>query len=246
MAVPRAHLPHAPAREALIDIRFEPQISLDQIDRFVAGVASSFESQLDLVEAVVGFGPSGPTSNRQSIVGRRLDNPTSHYVLQCRTGGFTLSRLSPYGEWPEFRAEALRWWESFSAVVGTQTITRIAVRYINEIKIPLPMGNFDEFLTCPPRVPAELPQGLSGFLYRAIVPDDHANCTAIITQALEGVPASENGGSVTVLLDIDVFRQVSLGTDRVEQAWLGLDELRTQKNRVFFAHVTEKAVEMFL
>ena len=247
MAAPRLHLTKAPAREAVIDIRFEPHISLDQVDRFVDAAFPSFESKLDLMEAMVGFGSNGvaPTSTH-SITGRRLDSERTHYVLQCRTSGFTLSRLSPYGDWAEFRNEAHKWWSTFSEIAGPQTITRIAVRYINAIKIPPTMKDFDEYLSCPPRVPDGLPQAVSGFLSRVIVPDEENKCTSIITQALEGQSVTDDGGSVTVLLDIDVFRVAVFAPECEAAAWSGLDELRHQKNRMFFAHLTEKAMEMFI
>lgn len=247
MAAPRVHLPKAPAREAVIDIKFEPQVSLELVDKFIAIAAPHFESKVDLIEAVLGIGPSGVSaSQNHSIIGRRLDSQRSHYVLQCRVGGFTLSRLSPYGEWAEFRAEAKRWWDVFNSTARPEVITRIAVRYINAIKIPLPMRDFDEYLTCPPRVPEGLPQGVSGFLYRVIVPDEQYNCTSVVTQALEGQPSTDDGGSVTVLLDIDVFRTTQVLADQMTSIWDSLDELRDQKNRMFFAHLTEKAVETFL
>lgn len=58
--------------------------------------------------------------------------------------------------------------------------------------------------------------------------------------------AAEVEGSITVLLDIDVFKAVSLDPSDSQGLWQQLDDLRDQKNRMFFAHVTEKAVEMFL
>jgi uncharacterized protein (TIGR04255 family) len=248
MANPRPHLSKAPAREALIDLQFEPAVSLDLVDKFVAIAAPSFESQVDLVEAFVGFGPDGTQATAShAVIGRRLDSQRTHYVLQCRTSGFTLSRLSPYGEWADLRREASRWWEVFCRVANPQTISRIAVRYINAVKIPLPMTDFSEYLSCPPLLPEGLPQALSGFLQRVIVPDDQVNCISVVTQALEGQPTfDDEGGSVTVLLDIDVFRTTRIGHACLDDAWKGLDELRQQKNRMFFAHLTEKTVEMFL
>ncbi len=249
MAAPRAHLSKAPAREALIDLQFEPHLSLAEVDEFVAAAAPAFERQVELAEATIGFGLNGPApATSHSIIGRRLDNEKTHFVLQSRLNGFTLSRLSPYGEWAELRGEALKWWTLLRRTAKDRTITRIGVRYINAITIPLPVESFDDYLTCAPRVPAEFPQGVSGFLQRVIVPDDVGCCTSVVTQALEAQPPVEDGaspGAITVLLDIDVFRPTTVDPDRDHDAWAGLDELRDQKNRIFFAYLTEKAVEMF-
>jgi uncharacterized protein (TIGR04255 family) len=120
------------------------------------------------------------------------------------------------------------------------------VRYINEIKLPFPIIDFGEYLTCPPRVPDALPQGISGFLNRVIVPDEANKCVSIVTQAMEGQgPLVSEDASITILLDIDVFRTVRIQGDHFEEIWTGLDTLREQKNRMFFEHLTEKTVEMF-
>lgn len=241
------HLSRAPAREALIDIQFEPRVSLEAIERFITIAEPEFQRKTDLWEAVIGLTPGEDqpqTNTRHAIIGKRLDSDQRSYVLQCRASGFTLSRLSPYGEWKDLRSEALRWWEIFRSTVQQQVVTRIAVRYINEIKLPLPMKDFEEYLTCPPRVPDSLPQGISGFLHRVIIPDESNNCVSIVTQAMEG-QAPVNNSSITVLLDIDVFRIHRFQGKEVDEIWAALDVLRDKKNLLFFEHLTEKTVEMF-
>lgn len=126
-------------------------------------------------------------------------------------------------------------------------VSRIAVRYINAIDIPLPMRDFGDYLSCPPDVPESLPQAIAGFLQRVIIPDPDTVSTTIVTQALEnpgGVPMPRP--HVTVLLDIDVFRTNPGTTWTEHDVWDGLEVLRNQKNRVFFAYLTETAMEMFL
>lgn len=246
MAVQR-HLTRAPAREALIDIQFEPRLSLEVIDRFVALAEKEFAQKLDLWEGFVGISADGrPPAGRLSVIGRRLDSADKLHVLQCRIGGFTFSRLSPYGSWEELRSRTNSAWRQFREIVDPETITRIAVRCINELKLPLPVPDFSQYLTCPPRVPDPLPQGVSSFLQRVVIPDERYQCTSIVTQALEGPPSiSDDGAFITILLDIDVFRQCGLASDREDDLWAGLDVLRDQKNRMFFEHLTEQAVRLF-
>jgi uncharacterized protein (TIGR04255 family) len=249
MAVQR-HLSRAPAKEALIDIQFEPRVPIDGVDKFVAKVAPEFKRKIDLWEAFIGFNTGGDGKNaktQQTVVGRRLDSDDPPHVLQCRVGGFTFSRLSPYGKWEDLRREAYRWWRDFQAVVQPQRVTRIAVRYINAIKLPLPINDFADYFTCPPKVPEALPQAISGFLVRIVIPDDANNCISIVTQALEDRPSvGDDGASITVLLDVDVFRTTRIESSQMEEVWSGLDALREQKNRMFFEHLTEKTVEMFI
>jgi uncharacterized protein (TIGR04255 family) len=244
------HLSRAPAREALIDIQFEPRVPLEVIERFVAVAEPKFTRKFDLWEAFFGLNADGgppKTNASRSAIGKRLDLDNPPHVLQCRVDGFTFSRLSPYGEWMDLRDEARRWWLEFQSIVQPRTVTRIAVRYINEIKLPLPINDFADFLTCPPKVPEALPQGISSFLHRVIIPDEPNNCVSIVTQALEGQSlVGAEAATATILLDVDVFRTVRLEGDQIDDIWIGLDVLRNQKNRMFFEHITEKTVGMFV
>ena len=242
-------LARAPIREALIDIQFEPPLPIELIDRFVSSVESSFSKKTDIWEAQFGLilgNPSPTPHSMQKAIGRRLDSADGLYVLQCRSTGFTLSRLTPYGKWSDLRDEAFRLWSALARAVDSLTVTRIAVRYINQIAIPVPFGDFNEYLTCPPQLPDDVPQALSEFLVRVVIPDPSTRCVSIVTQALEGQPVeTSTGASIAVLLDIDVFREGRLESAEMEQIWEGVDELRAQKNRLFFAHITEKAVELY-
>lgn len=241
-------LSRAPLREALVDLQFEARLSLEQIDRFVGSLEGTYGKKVDVWETVFDLNTTDTGSearSSRSAVGRRLESMTGPFVLQCRVSGFTLSRLSPYGAWEELQTEAQRLWSALQVQVGSFTVSRIAVRYINEIRIPLPIADFGEYLVCPPRVPDPLPQAISGFLTRVIIPDEATNCVAIVTQALEGPPADGVPGKfVTVLLDIDVFR-VTQTKSGDESLWTALRTLRDQKNRMFFGHVTEKTAELY-
>ena len=241
-------LSRAPLREALVDIQFEQSFPIEAIDEFLSGIESSFPKKSDIWEAMIGLnGIDGASVRSPAVaVGRRVDSTDGLYVLQCKLNGFTLSRLTPYGKWGDLRDHAMQLWRSFSERVGALHVTRIAVRYINQIKLPLPFGDFAEYLTCPPRIPDAVPQALSEFITRVVIPDPEHNCVSIVTQALEGPPMESPAGmEVSILLDIDVFQITRIDPGDREKIWVVLDELRDQKNRMFFAHLTEKTVELF-
>lgn len=118
-------------------------------------------------------------------------------------------------------------------------VQRLAVRYINVINLP-PGVDFDLYLTAGPRVPPEVPQALSGFLHRVVIPIAIDGTTAIVTQVLE--PPKE--GLIPVVLDIDVFIMARYGA-KSQEIWTTLDGLRKVKNDIFFSSVTEKALEPY-
>ncbi len=240
-------LSNAPAREALIDIRFEPPVSIEIIEQAATQMGSKFEKSAPIWEAFVGLkldadGKHEATSN-QTALGIRLDSIPPLHVIQYQTNGFTFSRLHPYGRWEDLLDAAKEAWGVMVKMVPPLLVTRLAVRYINEIRLPLPMEDFSDYLECLPEVPKGLPQAVSAFLQRVVIPDDQLKCVSIITQALE--ETSINMDSVTVVLDIDVFRNARIESGNDGAIWEAMEELRTQKNRMFFEHITERTAEMY-
>ena len=154
--------------------------------------------------------------------------------------GFTFSRLHPYIKWEELRNEAHRLWLLYKDITCPDSITRVALRYINNLNIPLPIRDFDAYLTAPPIVPEGLPQGVSSFLTRVVIHEPSIGANAIITQALEQVV----GEVAPVILDIDVFKLRPEGIEE-KDAWDTLEKLRHFKNKIFFKSITNKLKEMF-
>ena len=123
---------------------------------------------------------------------------------------------------------------------SAKRVNRLAVRYINAIELPLAGADFDEYLTAGPRIPESLPQFLTSFLQRVVLPFAEVSGHAIITQALEA-PTTRG---LTAVLDIDVFAECLIdGAD--PEIWSKLGQLRIIKNRIFFASLTKKALESY-
>lgn len=246
MASPR-QLKNAPVKEALIDIQFESSIELTHIDAIADRVREKYSKKSDIWQTVLGIVQREGAQNaaNNTLLGRRLESEDGRFVLLMRRNGLAVSRLAPYVDWDELRNEAKTCWAALLEISGLPSVSRIAVRYINELKIPLPFGDFNEFLTCPPTVPAALPQAISEFLTRVVIPDPDNQTVSIVTQALQAPPSFTEGKTVVpVILDIDVYRLGVLPAEGGE-IWGVLDILREQKNKMFFEHLTEKAVEMY-
>ena len=144
--------------------------------------------------------------------------------------------MKNYPGWNGLREAGRDVWREFLAVSGPVHISRLAVRYINAISIPLG-ADYDEYLTTGPRVPKSVPPIVTNFLQRVLVPFEEEAATAIITQTLE-MPAP------AAVLDIDVFTECSLeGTSA--DIWSKLERLRGIANRIFFSSLTEKVLESY-
>ena len=105
-------------------------------------------------------------------------------MAQFRVDGFTFSKMVPYTSWEEVFAEALRLWRVYVQVASPRQVARIAVRYINRMRVP---GGTDpaRVLEAPPSVPVPIPQVIRDFLTRVYIEDALRSLSAVIIQALE-------------------------------------------------------------
>lgn len=248
MARIREHLSRAPITEALIDLQVKPapEASLESVRGMAEALKGRYEPQGPIFElqtrlAVTVQGPDAKTASRE--LGMRLHSQDGKYVLQARTNGFTVSRLEPYERWDTLLDETRSLWRVYRETVEAETVTRVATRFINNLKLPMKPGEvFEMYLTAAPQVPHELPQGVLGFMQRVVVLKPELGLKASVTQLLqEGIAPPDH---IPVILDIDVYKQVSMLPDSVD-IWPLLAELRTFKNEIFFASITEPAVGLF-
>lgn len=242
-------LPHAPITEALIDIRVKLPLDfkVDKLDTIHGSISEQYPARKESKEraAVIEFkkGESPKlTKEGDKLIGYRYTSSDKLQVIQTRIDGFTFSRLKPYETWEQFHEEACRLWQLYKDITTPELITRVALRYINKINIPLPMKDFSEYLTASPIVPKGLPQGVSSFLTRTVISEPSTGSIAVISQALEKMV---DPNFAPIILDIDVFKQKSDGI-KEEDVWKIVKKLRDFKNKIFFRSITKKLKELFL
>ena len=238
------HLSRAPLREAVLDIQFDQHAALDKVKAFGANVGSPFHKSSNIWQALVGFQVGdvfGAMPNASQLqLGTRFDSNDPPCVMQCRINGFSFSRLTPYENWESLRDMARPWFQRFGDAVAPIAVSRLALRYINALRFPLPIDSFDRYLTSPPQVPEALPQTVAGFFSRTVIVDSKSTTIAVVAQALEeqGAPTSVTDTSVAVILDIDVFRNVRIESRDFDSIWTILQALRDYKNQIFFEYLT--------
>jgi uncharacterized protein (TIGR04255 family) len=230
---------------------------MEKLRELCAEVASAYPKceQLNRMQAKFAVSPEAedPKFNREdSPYGFRITSADGKYVATITVEGFTVSRLRPYDRWESLRQEAQELWGRYQRAVRPSRISRIALRYINQLDIPAEVRDFRDFLTAPPDVPPRLPQTLVEFLTRIMVPLEKIAGMAIITQRLQAhdmIRASQlqlqgesAGALLPILLDIDVFKSVELDPAD-ESVWALADQMRDEKNVIFFESITERMEE---
>jgi uncharacterized protein (TIGR04255 family) len=180
-------------------------------------------------------------SARSNIVGYLFKSADENQVFQARLDGFALSRLKPYESWKPFRDEARRLWDVYRSVAKPTRVTRVAVRYINRLDLPLPVQDLKDYLRTAPEVSSDLPQELAGYFLRLELPFKDIASVLVVNQTIVA-PATPNVASV--VLDVDVFRVDDLPPDE-QSMWDFFEVLRARKNEVFEACITDRARELF-
>lgn len=248
MARPR-HLDQAPITEALIDIQVEPRdgISVSALKEAFNTLDFGYYFKNPISQGSFHFkltpdGQQPQTSAEAAQVGLRLHSSNEKYVAQCRLAGFTLSRLPQYEAWPTLVQETKRLWSVYRTRLAPMRVTRVATRFINNLRLPLEPGvSFQTYLQKFADVPDEAPQDLASFFQRFQLVDVPSSAFVNLTLALESTPAS---GPSPVILDVDAYTFTNLSPGD-EEVWLILEHLRALKNRCFFGSLTERAAELY-
>jgi uncharacterized protein (TIGR04255 family) len=172
---------------------------------------------------------------------RRSSSDMTQLLVLWRSA-FVVSQLAPYPGWDEFIQRFSRDWKVWKRVMGFQTISRLGVRYINRIDIPLSgdVVEHEAFLNVYPRLPDVLgPVG--AYAVQAVLPLEEIGCKLTLNSAVVPAPIL---GHASFVIDQDIAREVDL-----PQSDKGIYELlkkiRVRKNQVFEACVSNRARELF-
>jgi len=239
------HYTRAPITEALIDIQASvpPDVMTDVLQLLREDLRADYPKMAPALEfrGQLSAGEQVGATAQQQVVGFVFYSKDQKQVAQVRRNGFTFSRLAPYEQWESLRDEARRLWDLYRLKTIPTAISRVALRYINQINIPLPMRDFRDYLRTFPEISTDLPQALSGFLMQTHIPQPDISAQLVLTQAMVKPPDEFTS---SVVLDIDVFVQADLYDD--EDIWGRLELLRDRKNDVFEACITNQTRRMII
>lgn len=240
-----------PVTEALLDIRVNlpKKTSLSELETFQKKIRKRFpnkrtkakwESHVQIKKIKEGVIPK--TLSSISPYGYQFLSPDKKKIVQARLDGFTFNKLKPYNGWGKFSKEAIELWGHYKQIASPLNITRIALRFINRIEIPLPFEDFKEYTLTTPEIAKDLPQSLSNFFMRLVIPDLKTKNVGIVIQTIE-IPKKERK-TLPLIFDIDVFRQITIKPTDKKLIKI-IESLRNYKNEIFFNSLTDKALKLF-
>ncbi|MCZ6918293.1 MAG: TIGR04255 family protein [Gemmatimonadetes bacterium] len=239
-----------PITEAILDLKVElpENTSLDQLAGFQDSIRDMYPGRRTRMAGKAEMAISedkgiqlGEGSTIASLGYIFVSNDSSQMV-QARKDGFTFNKLKPYDTWEALRDQAHKLWSHYVEIARPKYVSRIALRYVNRIEIPLPITDLSEYVLVAPSTPRTFPVEFHSFLMRMVMPYREYRAQAIVTETIE--PGQPNSTTLPLIFDIDVFRQVSLEPDD-KAIWEILDKLRDLKNEIFHSTMTDQAKALF-
>lgn len=236
------HLNKAPIAEALIDLRVKLPSGTDLaiFKPFEERIRNAYPTRRERVQwqGQFRFGPgdSSEQSSQRAPHGYFFDSEDKKQIVQARLDGFTFSRLRPYQDWASLQTEARRLWEVYREVAQPEVVTRVAVRYINRIVLPLPIVNLGDWFVTRPEMPGFFGKASPGFFMRLVAEFKDVPAKAIVTFLIE---QGAQDAQIPFVLDIDVFRGQEYDPASLE-IWDLLKDLRSLKNNIFFESISKR------
>ena len=236
------HLPRAPITEALVDLRVAARADLDASEfRSLEGELSEAFPSIDERRQTMVSLHLDPTEERQQVTRKPLGisglwfrTANRQKLAQFRVDGFTFNWMKPYDRWEALISGAMALWDKYKRIAQPNRVTRVALRYINDLEFP--SEDLDRYLRAPRPIPDSLRDGdLVGCRSRITIRDGTTRNMVHVTQELRS--------AFSVLLDIDAYYEVAPEDDLDISA--KFDELRDLKNRAFFGSITKEAVELY-
>jgi uncharacterized protein (TIGR04255 family) len=171
------------------------------------------------------------------FVGAFFKSADGHTIAQFRRDGFTLNRIGEYTSADDLFTELTDLWARYKQVARPESIASLAMRYINELSLPLrPRDDLRRFLTSAPTIPG--PQGVMQFQVNLVLQDAATEGVVKVRQGLAPGP-----GGARYVLDIEAGfpGPLPIAIDLIAE----LRKLREVKNRVFFSMIEEEALEPY-
>jgi len=240
----RQRLRRPPVVEAIVDIRAKTDLSEDglrtlgadlQIEFPKLKVMKSVRTSLEVKDGKLVPPPATPIQ----FAGVHVLSEDETRVAQFRPDGFTFNNLRRYIGGDELLSTSIRLWNRFVESAKPAAPTRIAMRYINRLELPLTEGvDLDTYLTLSPQVPDHVPS-VAQFLTQVVAHNVSEPGVAVLTQRL----FLEDSKPI-VILDIDTILEgdVVVGKFTVPEA---LSTLRALANRSFFSLITEETAKLY-
>ncbi len=239
--------PNPTITEAICDIHFRLPRSKEWKPSLPGELFKHIQDEYPEMEPVpemglqLEVGPSG-TSTKISMPPQkvRFKHATRPLILQLTEHALSISALAPYQGWKVLQTDALAAWQRFEEVLKPESISRIGLRYINQIAKETDQEPLKNWLVANDYIPEGVLRSVPGVLLRVQVHLDAQNMLIITLGDTKAGPESEHG---TIIFDIDRITEREIGPeqDLLEQE---MDRLHTDVWNIFSSATGEQLITL--
>ena len=240
---------HPPITEAVIGISFSSSIKQTDITSANKKFHTYYPHHQPVSNVAFGLHIDQTNNNKTTTNvsskkedGHRRSTADMTQLLVLWPSSLTLSQLAPYPGWDQFFERFVRDWAIWKRTVGFQAISRIGVRYINRIDIPVKgtVIEHEEFLNIYPKLPDSL-NPIHAYAVQSASELNEIDCILKINSAAVPSPIL---GHASFVIDLDISKE-SNPPQNDNEIYDLLKKIRTQKNSVFEACISNRARELF-
>jgi len=235
-----------PIIEAAIEIRFSDQLSEKEVDKLAKQLKPLYPLETpEIGLEVMLHMSSGVTQslNKETKLGYKLQKDNFEELLLIHIGKVAVLRQAPYPNWDTFLESFKTVWSALYKTSGFRKISRIGLRYINRIDVPISdntdLINISDFLTIGIDCPEKL--HLDGYQASMLINSYSGNIGVSIRTATVASPLANHA---SILLDQDLFVEVDL-PQKSDGIIEKLNEMRVIKNDIFESTITDKSRALF-
>jgi uncharacterized protein (TIGR04255 family) len=235
-----------PITEAVVEFCLAAPIDSELVEKMKARLTDEYPVLPQIVQNIsFAAGPDSQNGATVEFVGYRMSSADAANVTVVARSSISTSRLAPYEGWEEFIAAAKRNWDVWRKVVGWREVARVGVRYINRIdvpnpnELPLPIGDYLLFRPVFPEFDGMQP--VDSFAINGAMGIANSAFKVILNAGSTPSPLVR---TTSFLLDIDISREGDLPRND-DALWALVNEVRTHKNRIFEASITDLSRKLF-
>ena len=235
-----------PITEAVIGITFADSLEAAKLTKASNKFRKTYPQHVEVkkISFKVELSQEGRANadGTQVVLGHRCTSIDADELLVLMPSEFTISQLAPYPGWEAFIARFERDWHTWKQAVGYRQITRIGVRFINRIDIPVVDDKVvhEKYLNIYAHLPS-LIASVNGYSTQMATEIEDIKCLLKVNSGTVHAPILNHS---SFLLDID-FGRMSDVPQKDEDILDLLNEIRVKKNEVFEACVTKLARKLF-
>jgi len=234
---------HPPITEAVIEIRFDKVLGEKAKKALVGKYKSCYQhyAEAENIDLSVDIA-SNKVTNQKIGNNYRFSSSDMTEIVILRNNSITVSQLAPYKGWDDFFNRFKRDYELFHHQTSHREISRVGVRYINRIDIPVEDNKVEheQYLNVYPMLPPLL-KGISHYALNVSVELKDVGCFLTVNSGLASSPIE---GHLSFIFDQDIFRQADLPASK-EELFALIHRIRSKKNEIFESSITDKARSLF-